>query len=183
MRKLPRPQAEVELHHPAGALALHPHHLAEVEGQQALQAVDLLPSLRDVVGGALQPHHLHQVGEDGTLAVEALQGVEDALVERFGLGLENGPGATQQLQAPVQPLLLAEVLVEHLQQEAGPLFLTLAHHRPGDAHEVVEVSRILGQLAQPAVFDGVEIALFQQLPKLACNGHGGQTLADRRPAY
>jgi hypothetical protein len=149
-------EAQVRLRDAADALALHGHHRADVEGEQALELLDLLPGLGDVVRGALEADGVREPLEDGTVGVEALQGGEDGGVELLGRE-EDRAAALQHLAAQVPAPGLAELVVQHLQQEAGALLLSGAGQGAGHADEVVEIQGVLAHGGQPLTFDRLEL--------------------------
>ena len=76
-------------------------------------------------------------------------------------GDEEGAGAFEELQADGPVAALPEVLVQQLEQGAGPRLLAGADEGAGDADEVVEVRGVFFEARQPFALDGLEIALRQ----------------------
>ena len=74
-------------------------------------------------------------------------------------GRRRSPARCEQLQPDRPERRLLELLVEHLEQEAGALLLAGAGEGARHADEVVEVAGLLAQARQPFALDGVEIAL------------------------
>ncbi len=93
------------------ALSLHGDDGANVVGEDAPQAVDLLPGPRKVRDGSLEPHLFGQSLNDGALRVEFLQSGKDFLVENLSR-VGNLTGRLENRQ-PIFPVLLAgELFVE-----------------------------------------------------------------------
>jgi hypothetical protein len=149
-------QAQVRVDDPADPLAFHGHDRADVEGEQALELLDLLPGLGDVVRGALEADGVGEPLEDRTVGVEALQGGEDGGVELLGRE-EDRAGALQHFSAQIPAPGLAELVVEHLQQEAGALLLAGAGQGARHADEVVQIQGVLTHGGQPLSLDRIEL--------------------------
>ena len=90
----------------------------------------------------------------------------------FSGGEEEGAGALQQLAAQVPASALAELLVEHLQQEAGALLLAGAGQGAGHADEVVEIQGVLAHGGQPFSLDRVELPFGEVRLGVSCDRHG-----------
>ena len=153
-------QPEVRLHHPADPLALHRHHRADVEGEQALQAVDLLPDLGDVARRPVEPHGLVQRLVGRAVAVELAEAGGDGGVELVG-GEEQRAGAFEELQAKGPQAALAQMVVQQLEERAGPRLLAGADQGTRHADEVLEIRRVFLDPGQPVALDRVVIAFGQ----------------------
>ena len=165
-------EAEVGLDHPPDPLALHRHHGADVEGEQGLQPVDLLPGLRDVLRRAVQADRLEQPLEGAAVAVELVEGRDDGGVGLVGRQQQR-PGALQELQARRPVPALAELLVEHLQEVAGAPLLAVADQGARHADEVVEVRRVLFEAGQPLPLERGVVALRQVVLDVSGDRHRG----------
>jgi hypothetical protein len=155
-------ETEIGFGDAAHALALHGHDGADVEGEEALELLHLLPGLRDVVGGALEAHGFGEPLEDGAVAVQALQGGKDGGVELFG-GEEDASGLLQKLSSDVPAPALAELVVQHLEEEAGALLLTGAGQGAGDADEVIQVGWVPAHGGKPFSLDRFKLSLCEVL--------------------
>ena len=157
-------ELEVGVDDGADAAPFHGDDGADVVVHHAVQALDLVPRLAEVVGGAVQAHRLHHAGEDVAVAVELLQVGEDLGVDRRGVVVQQRAGVAQQVEAHAPQLFAGELLVEHLEQESGVAGVALLAGRDvvGDGGEPLDLGgegvAALAHPRQPLVFEGFEVA-------------------------
>ena len=75
---------------------------------------------------------------------------------------EDASGLLQEFSADVPAAAFAELVVEHLEEEAGALLLARAGQGARDADEIVDVGRVPTHGGKPFPLESVEIA-FREL--------------------
>ena len=100
----------------------------------------------------VEPHGLEERLVGRPVAVELAEGGGEGGVELVG-GDEQRAGAFEQLQAQGPAAALAQLVVQQLQQRAGPRLLAGADQGAGDAHVIVEIGGIFLDPRQPVGLD------------------------------